>query len=217
MDVVIAPIVEGYGDVEAVPVLIRRVWQELLGGAYAHVLKPIRQPRSKLLPNRGASTEPNIEAFDRAVGLATRELCAVETAAPRLILILLDADRDCPATLAPTIRAATGDAAGQIALACVLAVVEFETWLVGGAQSLGSYLNCGEAPPPDPERSGVGKGWIQHRIRRTSYRETVDQPRLTAAFDLAQARKRCPSFDKLCRVLERFAPGSSDHSLDTRA
>lgn len=35
----------------------------------------------------------------------------------------------------------------------------------------------------------------------TKYSETQDQPRMTAQMDLALCRRRCPSFDKLCREL----------------
>ena len=37
------------------------------------------------------------------------------------------------------------------------------------------------------------------------YSESIDQAKLTAHMDLSLCRTRAPSFDKLCRELERFA------------
>lgn len=47
------------------------------------------------------------------------------------------------------------------------------------------------------------KGWLSaHRTDGLKYSPTVDQATLASAFDLAQARKAAPSFDKLCRDVE---------------
>lgn len=92
-------------------------------------------------------------------------------------------------------------------MTCVIAVAEYETWFVASASSLARYLTPGfEASiPSDPEATGVGKGWIERFFIESKYSESVDQARLTAALDLNAARKRSPSFDKLCRELERRA------------
>ena len=47
--IVVAPIVEGHGEVECVRNLIYRTRTELLGGEHAEVLSPIRIPKSKLV------------------------------------------------------------------------------------------------------------------------------------------------------------------------
>jgi hypothetical protein len=119
---------------------------------------------------------------------------------PALILILLDANSDCPAALAPQFSGLLP----QTNVACVLAKVEYETWFVGAADSLGAYLVLDDDPPPaDPEEQGCGKAWVNKRFRRSRYSETVDQPRMTAQMDLRMCRERSPSFDKLCRELQR--------------
>ena len=61
----VAPIIEGDGEEEAVRILLDRTWREVLGGEYIDVLKPIRQPRSRLVIN---------EHLCRAIRLASLKL-----------------------------------------------------------------------------------------------------------------------------------------------
>jgi hypothetical protein len=201
----IAPIVEGHGEVEAIRILPERVWRELLGGDYAEILQPVRRPRSKLLrwnPDRSASAADENE-IARAVKLAVAKLQAQSSRnMPALILLLLDADRDCPKELSPELTSILRREAGCCSSAVVLAKIEYETWFVAAAQSLANHLELRDELPTDPEQQQHGKGWIEQRFKGTKYSETVDQPRLTAAMDLAVCRQHSPSFDKLCRELE---------------
>lgn len=80
-------IVEGYGDVAAVRVLLRRVLQEQLQCYDVGIERPIRVPKGKLL-------KPG--ELERAVNLAARRISATDG-----IVVLVDADDDCPAELAP--------------------------------------------------------------------------------------------------------------------
>jgi hypothetical protein len=89
-------------------------------------------------------------------------------------------------------------------VSCVIANLEYETWFVAAAESLGEFLDISDnsSISSDPERDHQGKGWIQRKFRGIKYSETVDQPAMTKAMDLALCRQRSPSFDKLCRELE---------------
>ncbi len=78
------------------------------------------------------------------------------------------------------------------------------TWFAAACTSLEEYLDLSRGSlPQEPERERLGKAWIQKRFRGTSYSETIDQPKLTSRMDLAACRRRSPSFDKLCRELEK--------------
>jgi hypothetical protein len=90
-------------------------------------------------------------------------------------------------------------------VSCVLAIVEYETWFVAAADSLRDFLDIPhtDTVPEAPEPRRSGKSWIERRFRGTKYSETVDQPKMTAAMDLPLCRQRSPSFDKLCRELEK--------------
>lgn len=202
----VAPIVEGHGEVASVPILLRRIGNEILRVEYLDVLQPVRVSRSSIVPREAAAPgalEDPVKELRRAVELAARKIAArSDPATPALVLILLDAEQDCPAKLGPYLR----DAVPQPNVACVLAKVEYETWFVAAAESLTEFLDRGEGPvPAEPEEQGCGKSWIQRRFRRPAYSPTVDQPRMTSAMDLLQCRARSPSFDKLCRELETYA------------
>lgn len=188
----VVPIVEGHGDVAAVPVLLRRCAEHFYSTVTVDVLTPVGQPRDRLVKNKD-------ECLVRSVQLAQAKL--IQHQVPESmswILVIVDADDDCAATLGPAMLKAVASAGVTIPVSVTLAVREFETWLVGGANTLTDQLR--ETDPPDaPEASGARKGWIEKRIRTPKYSETVDQPRLAAAFDLGRCRKTCPSFDKLCR------------------
>ena len=105
----IAAIVEGDGEVEAVPVLLRR-YAELGGWPGRLQVHPvIRQPASKLL---------KVGELERHVELAARKL-----GGPGGIFVLLDCEDDCPATLGPEllgrVRQARGDLPTTLVFNCV--------------------------------------------------------------------------------------------------
>jgi hypothetical protein len=193
--ITIAPIVEGYGDEAAVRILLQRVWQELLSGEHAEVLRPIRRSRGRFLQEEGNDLE-------RSVNLAMNKL---GQEGGGLILILVDAEEDCErmGPLGPLLLGRAHRARNDADIAVIIANVMWETWFVAAADSLGAYLDLNdEAAPTDPEGHHLGKGWIKQRMRGGKYSETVDQAALTARMDLTLCRQRSPSFDKLCRELE---------------
>lgn len=196
----VVPIVEGHGEVAAVRRLLERTWYELLGGGSIDVLQPIRQPRYKVV-------KP--EELLRAVRLAKLKLAQArdqEGTAPtrELVLLLIDADDEAPCQLAPRLVETVREGEPDVGFACVLANPEYETWFVGAAESLQAQMDLPqpEEIPHDPESKRLKKAWVARYLKGT-YSPTVDQPRLTAAMDLACCRERCPSFDKLCRELEK--------------
>ena len=192
----IAPIVEGYGEVGCLRILLQRISLELFGVEYVNVLTPIRQPRQKLTKD---------EHLQKAVRLALGKLAHADQPSRRsLVLLLLDADEDCPAELAPALLRSAQAVHTSAEISCVLAKVEYETWFVAAADSLREYLELPpSAPlPTSPEETRKGKGWIQQYFRGTRYSETQDQPALTSKMDLSLCRSQSPSFDKLCRELE---------------
>ncbi len=63
----------------------------------------------------------------------------------------------------------------------------------------------GLTTPPNPEEVRGAKEWLSDRMEGTRrYKETLDQPGLTAVFDIASARPRSDSFDKCCREITRL-------------
>lgn len=190
---VIVPIVEGHGDVAAVPQLVRRIAAAIDPSRMIEVAKPLRANRDRLV-------KP--DELERFVELAARR------AGPGgAVLVLVDADDDCPAELGPRLLDRATAVTRGVNVAVVLANREFEAWFLAAAVSLRSRrgLPADLAPPDDPESIRDAKGWLQDR--RTdgfAYSPTTDQPALAAVMDLDEARAGCPSFDKLWRDLERI-------------
>jgi hypothetical protein len=191
----VQPIVEGHGEVNAIPHLIRRICGELFGIFAVEVSQPLRQPRTLLVRNG---------ELQRFAGVAANKLRAARPYAFGLVLVVVDGDGELPCALGPELLSRAMVGSGDQATACVIANLEFETWFIAAAESLSEYLNVDPTQiPPDPEALRLRKKWIESRFRGNKYSETLDQPRLAARMDLALCRGRSPSFDKLCRELER--------------
>lgn len=201
----IVPIVEGHGEDQAIRILLQRIWAEFLGGEYVEVLKPFRKKRLKLV-------KP--DELAQALDAAMQKLQPSKSKDQALILVLLDADNDPPCILGPELLSLARTARSDADIACVIANVEYETWFVAAAESLSDFLDLSgdRLPAADPEQARQGKAWIQKRYRGLKYSETVDQPAMTQAMDLALCRQRSPSFRKLCRELEaRLERSTHDH------
>lgn len=186
----IASIVEGHGEVQAVPLLIRRVARVSAPTASVEALRPIRVPRTKLL-------RPG--EIERAIDLA-----ALQAGAEGRILVLIDAEKDCPRELAPRLLHRATRHRPDRMIRLVLAKREYESWFLAAAESLRGARGLPHdlKAPPEPEEVRNAKGWLSARLAAgRSYRETVDQPALTQRFDVELARS-ASSFDKFWRDLE---------------
>ncbi len=182
----IASIVEGYGDVEAVPILLRRIAERVEPARAVEVLRPIRVGRQRFL---------NEDELERTVELAARR-----SGDAGCVLILIDADKDCPATLAPKILRRARGARSDRAIRVVLAKMEYEAWFLAAIESIRGKRGIVESveTQPEPESIRGAKERLSQLMRDKSYSETLDQPALTVLFDLDAART-APSFDKLWR------------------
>jgi hypothetical protein len=186
----IACIVEGHGDVSAVPELIRRIGAELTPPAIPSVERPIRVPGSRL-------RKP--DELSRAV-----ELAAARAGAGGGILILFDAEDDCPAELGPEILEQV--ARDDVHVTVVLAKYEYEAWFLAAAESIRGRRGLADDlhAPNEPEAVRGAKEWLRERMEGSrTYAETLDQVALTAVMDLESAR-RADSFDKCYREVERL-------------
>ena len=180
----IQPIVEGHGEVAAVPVLLRRLIHE----AQAWTIgagKPIRRTRSQMV-RRG-----NLE---NAVKLALLQpKCEA-------VLVLFDGDRDCPATLGPRVQEWASAAAGDVPCEVVLPHREYEAWFLAAVESLRGQRGVGRDadPHPEPETPRGAKAHLEARMRAgRSYMERRDQPAFSGRFSMSVAHGRCRSFRKL--------------------
>ncbi|MDP9845492.1 DUF4276 family protein [Streptosporangium lutulentum] len=195
--ITIASIVEGDGEVSALPVLLRRIAGSL-SVWNVRIPTPRRIPRSKLIAPGGVE-DAVLQASYQVTGAGG-------------ILLLIDSDDDCPASLGPTLLQRAREARGDKGISVVLAHREFEAWFLAAAASLSGCRGLADPlnPPPDPEGIRGAKEWLSARkTDGTPYKPTVDQAGLASAFDMEQARKAAPSFDKFWRDIERLLRGGS--------
>lgn len=188
----IQPIVEGDGEVTAVPVLLRRLIAE--AGAYEiDVNRPIRRRRIDLVREDG---------IRRAVELARLSPdCAA-------VLIIFDGDDDCPRDLAPQVESWAKTASAPIPCYVVMPNREFEAWFLASIESLrgtrGIRQDATSHTDPESPR-GAAEELRRRMTANRSYSKPVDQPALTAAFDMAEAHRHCRSFRRMARAFGLLA------------
>lgn len=187
---VVASIVEGHGEVEAVPELLRRIARELLG-LEIECLRPHRVPRPKI---------PRPLELGRAVRLQGARVGG----GPGGVLVLLDADDDDPARLRQEVQSIADDEAPGVAVV-VVAVREFEAWFLAAAESLRPHRSVrGDAAfAGDPESPRDAKGELQ-RLMTEAYGEVRHQVAFCALLDLDAARERSPSFAELVEAVSHM-------------
>ena len=178
----IQPIVEGHGEVAAVPVLLRRLLAEArITGV--DVGKPIRRTRSELAKEEGLA---------KSIDLARKQSnCAA-------ILVLFDGDDDCPAQLGPDAQGWANAAARDVPCAVCIAHREYESWFLATLDSLRHReIKADAEAHPQPEVPRDAKGEMSRRMLGRGYKATTHQAAFSALFCLSDACKRSRSFRKL--------------------
>lgn len=171
-------VVEGAGDRNALPVLLRTHLHA--DGEYRDVLGkpvPFHGRQKALVPN-------GVEGYVAVAG--GRPGCVG-------VLVVLDGEGDCVAELGPRLHARAEVTVG-VPIRVALADADFEDWLYASAETLGFEgltFQSGKR----------GASVIKHALRPAAYTKPVWQPRLAARMDLNTARVRSASLD---RMFQRF-------------
>lgn len=122
------------------------------------------------------------------------------------LLVLLDADDDCPRDLADNLKARCHTDHADVAISIVIAKKEYEAWFLAAPRSLAGQRGLVEQPDPpnDPELVQGAKEWLTARMPSDqSYSPTRHQAAFSDLMDLSEARK-APSFRKLEKELGRL-------------
>ncbi len=187
----VACIVEGHGEQEAVPALIRRIAGEL--GLTVQAGERIRVTKTLLL--RPGELEKRVA------------LAAAKAGPGGAVFALVDADDDPPLELAGDMNRRIGIAAPRIAGGAAVAVLEFESWLIAGVEGLCGKSGFAEGVKPllYPESVRGAKEWLSRFMPPAHpYAPTRHQTAFTSNFDMARARERSPSFARCYREIERL-------------
>jgi Domain of unknown function (DUF4276) len=180
-------IVEGQGEVTAIPSLCARVMSHLGIQGWVIDKEPIRRPRSSIVDGRrpGPKRPCREDGVIRAMELArSRRADAV--------LMLCDEDDDCAATWGPD---ATRVMSRMVPAMAVMAVREYETWLLLARDA----ITLGAAGIQQPEKLRDAKKALAVLV--PGYLPTTHQLSETRGLDVAFLRSRSKSFDKLVRSI----------------
>ena len=192
----IVPIVEGEGEVEAVPKLLGKLLSEM--GRYdLAIARPKNANGRKNLDKPGG-----LEAF---VELSWRERDCGAT------LILVDADKECAVEIAENYSRRIQVLGIRFSVVIAVAKCEYEAWFLASLNTIaGKNWHERVGLPESLDFLGeieslVGaKGWLdRHLPKGHSYKPTQDQVVLTAMLDSEVTRSRSRSFRRLCHALEQ--------------
>lgn len=187
---VVASIVEGHGEQQALQRLLYRIATHAVPGSKLRVNEPIRVKAGSFLSDDGY--------FSRYVALAAAKARQVDDGH---VLILLDCEDDCPARLGPSLLARANSVAGGVNVIVALAYREYETWLMAAVESLRGVdgMAAAVARPDNPESTRNAKGWLGRHMPH-GYDPISHQLSFTSAFDLGAGRT-IASFDRLYRKI----------------
>lgn len=192
----IVPIVEGPGEVEAVPALIWKLLAEM--ERYDIQVGDVQNAH-------GCGNLTVSGGVERFVGNAWKKHdCGA-------VLILMDAEEQCAMQLATDFSRRILAMGVRFPVATVIAKCEYEAWFLASletitGESFGNRqgLPVGLLYPGEvEERVGV-KGWITRQLSEGRiYKETLDQVAMTRLIDLERARQRSRSFRRLCHAVKQ--------------
>jgi hypothetical protein len=187
-------VIEGHGERDAAPVLCNRVMRGLLHVNDWYVDEdPVRHPRSLLVDEKGAAPRrpPNLDprGLPRALALAAAR-------DPAAILVLCDADDDCPVTWGPAVPSTVLAKRGPIPARGVMACREYESWLLwafpAAEQERAKAVNP-ESAPRDAKKA------LEKLV--PGYTPPTHQLEQTRRLDLAAVWALSDSFDKFVRSI----------------
>ncbi len=128
------------------------------------------------------------------------------------VLVLVDADNDCPVTEAKKLSKRCQEAVVSVPVQVVYAHREFESWLLASIESIRGNHGISENAflQVDVEAVSNPKKWITDQMPHgMAYKETTHQAALAGQINLNLARMRSRSFQRLCHALEQLVAGIS--------
>ena len=191
----IISIVEGPGERRAFPGLVRRILHERLSRFDVSIMQA-------KVANGKPSLLKNIEQWLRYARLEHADA----------ILVLIDADEECPYEKAGCIARRASTLNLDVPVSVVYAKAEYETWFIcslscdkGGPIRERLDIHQSINMPKDVEDIRGAKEWLNSKMPRDrAYQATADQEPLTYHIDLDLTHRRSRSFRRLCHAVEEL-------------
>lgn len=129
------------------------------------------------------------------------------------MLIVLDADKDCPVELARDLAARVRVLAPFVPAAIVASNPAFEAWFLADLESIAGkrvkgrvLIPASARRPEDPDKVRNAKSELRALTDKdTPYQETTDQPALASMIDIDLVRERSRSFRRLLDAVSGIA------------
>ena len=191
---IVTSIVEGHGEVAALPALVHRIAANVEGAKTFRVKAPLRVKASSFLRDTAY--------FEKHVAGAAQSPAEYGG----FVLIVLDCEDDCPAQLGPRLLSQARSVRSDVDYVVALAYREFETWFLEAAVSLRGVAGLSRdiVPPKNAAALRNAKGWLSSNMPY-NYDPITHQLEFVRRFDMHTARQN-RSFDRLFRrVQERLA------------
>ncbi len=190
----IKPIVEGHGEIEALPILLRKIAGERFDVWNPPILRPGRYSSSRLVKQRNGEWEFGPDLL-KAAGHARNEGATA-------LLILLDADDLCVKQASDSLAPRLEEATGFEATSLVFAVREYEAWFLASAETMAE--NAAPYARNPEERRGAAEELERHLNLRFPYDKRADQPAYTSRLNLDLCESRSRSFRKLLKEFRQL-------------
>lgn len=117
------------------------------------------------------------------------------------IIILADADDDCPVDMQAKFLDFVDGNPSKYPVSFVLANREYEAWMIACGESMREHeaVRDDACSHAQPESVRGAKGYFEREILREGikYSESVDQAKFSAKIDINLVAERCRSFRKL--------------------
>jgi len=186
----ILPLVEGHSEVEAVPLLLRRLLASL-DAFHIEIARPFRVKRTRI-------QRPG--ELERAVIQGVRSRANV-----RGVLVILDQDDD-EAGLLEQVLEGRGRNTTHLPLRVIAAERELEAWFLGCKEALRGVrgIRSDARAPAEPESIRGTKERLSRNMEGRRYVEVDDQPAFAEHMDFELAAERCRSFRRLTQAVEQL-------------
>jgi hypothetical protein len=178
-------VVEGFGELDAVPVVVR-----------AHL-----QAKGEWQVQPGRPF--NCKGRDKVINVPGElERYIIGAAEPGAIgvLTILDEEGDGRCPLGPSLQQRADVAVPHLKTPVTLAVRKFENWIAASGESV--FEKAWE--PPSNDYEGTGAVEFIERCQDGVYSKTAHQAGLASRMDHELVRSRCPSFERLQRCIDEL-------------
>ena len=191
----IVPVVEGAGDVAALPGLLGRILWEM----YDRTDIIVAQGKSGVVNANGRQKlERKLENFLRHA--QNKPECDA-------ILVLLDADDDCPVELAQRLLQRCEQIGLNRPVQIVCAHRSYESWFLASLDTIKGQRGISDTAVLSQAAEDVSnpKQWLTDQMPTgQAYKETIHQASLSQSIDIGMARHNSRSFRRLCHALEQL-------------